>query len=68
MRYMGEAEVHRLSDLSRSTRWRLEKLGEFPFRRKISRNRIGWVDTEIWAWLRSRQKVGCSGGRINGSK
>jgi predicted DNA-binding transcriptional regulator AlpA len=60
MRFMGEAEVHRLSDLSRSTRWRLEKLGEFPLRRRISRNRIGWVDQEIMGWLESRKQVGLS--------
>jgi prophage regulatory protein len=58
MRFMGEVEVKGLSSLSRTTRWRLEQLGEFPRRRKISKNRIGWVDTEIMDWLKSRKQVG----------
>ena len=54
-RIIGEPECHRLSDLSRVTRWRLEKAGQFPRRRRISPNRIGWLLSEIQAWQRQRE-------------
>jgi prophage regulatory protein len=50
-RIIGESEVHRLTNLSRTTRWRLEREGKFPQRVRLSRNRVGWRADEISAWL-----------------
>ena len=54
-RFIGESECKRLTDLSRVSRWRLEKVGQFPRRRQISPNRIGWLLSEILAWQRERE-------------
>ena len=53
-RFLGEAEVERITNLSRTTRWRLERRGLFPKRRSISPNRVAWLETEIRLWLRSK--------------
>ena len=46
--------VRQLTGLSRSTVWRLEKNGQFPARRKLSANSIGWSLIELQAWMQSR--------------
>ena len=53
-RFLGEIEVARITDLSRTTRWRLERDGRFPKKRHISANRIGWLQSEILEWMESR--------------
>lgn len=40
--------------LSNSQRWRKERAGTFPRRVRISDNRIGYVESEIDAWIDSR--------------
>jgi prophage regulatory protein len=49
-----EPECHRISGLSRSTRWRLERVGKFPQRRRISPGCTGWLRSELLAWVASR--------------
>jgi prophage regulatory protein len=34
--------------------WRLEKAGTFPRRITLGPNRVGWVEAEVEAWLRTR--------------
>ena len=46
--------VRQLTSLSRSTVWRLEKNGQFPARRKLSANSVGWSLIELQAWMQSR--------------
>jgi prophage regulatory protein len=53
-RLIREEECARLSGVSRSTRWRLERRGRFPRRRQISENATGWLLSEVLSWLRSR--------------
>lgn len=53
-RYIREEECFRLSGLSRTTRWRLERKGQFPKRRQLSDNAIGWLLSEVLAWRGSR--------------
>lgn len=53
-RFIGEAECKRITNLSRTTRWRLENSGNFPARRQISQSRVAWLRSEIMAWLESR--------------
>lgn len=45
------------SGISRSTAWRLEREGKFPLRRQLSSNAVGWLKSEIDAWIQSRKKV-----------
>lgn len=53
-RFLREREVQHRTGLSRSTRWRLERIGKFPRRRRISANAVAWLDSEIAAWIAAR--------------
>lgn len=43
--------VEQATQISRSTAWRLERLGRFPQRRRISANTVCWLSAEIEAWV-----------------
>ena len=49
-RFIREKECRELTGLSRTTRWRLERHGNFPHRRKISPNGVAWLLSEIRSW------------------
>ncbi len=53
-RFLREPEVHRVTALSRTTRWRLEQADRFPRKRKLSDNAVGWLASEIEAWMAER--------------
>lgn len=53
-RFIDFDEVHRRTGLSRVTIWRKERAGDFPQRRLITANRVGWVESEVARWLESR--------------
>ena len=53
-RFMREPEVRRITGLSRTTRWRLERARKFPRRRQISTNAVAWLASEIHAWMVER--------------
>lgn len=53
-RFIGEAEIKKITSLSRSTRWRLERSGGFPKKRRISPNRVAWLESEILDWIEAR--------------
>ena len=57
-RFLKKAEILGVTGLSHTTIWRLESKGEFPKRRKISPNRVGWVASEVQAWLNTKINVG----------
>jgi len=57
-RIVREPETKAVTGLSRTLRWRLEKEGKFPARRRISPRLTGWLMSEIQAWLESREKAG----------
>lgn len=46
-------EVQRLTDLSRTTIWRMERAGKFPPRLPLSGSRIGWRYNDIQEWIKS---------------
>lgn len=48
-------EVQSATGLSRSTVWRLIRAGKFPSSVKITDHATGWKQSEIEAWLASRQ-------------
>ncbi len=59
--FMNIREVAIMVGLSRATIYRLEKLGTFPERRRLSHNRVCWLRGEVESWksgivLASRQK------------
>ena len=55
-RIVRRPELARLTGLSLSTLWRLEQRGDFPSRRRLSANSVGWVETEVLAWVHGREK------------
>jgi len=50
-------EVQKMVGISRTSVWRLEKDGEFPKRRHISKRAVGWSQHEIQKWLESRPQA-----------
>ncbi|OEU72713.1 MAG: hypothetical protein BA869_01480 [Desulfuromonadales bacterium C00003107] len=50
--------VHEITGLSRTTIWRMEKVGKFPKRRQISSGRVGWLASEVNPWAEGRPVVG----------
>ena len=57
MRFLRIDEVIDKVGLSRPTIWRLERAGEFPRRRQLGRNSVGWVEEEVEKWMQSRVVV-----------
>jgi predicted DNA-binding transcriptional regulator AlpA len=53
-RFLLESEVRRITAISPVSRWRMEQRGEFPRRRKISPGRVGWLESEVTAWMETR--------------
>ena len=53
-RTLSFKRVRELTDLSRTTVWRLQRSGAFPKPLKISPGRIGWLEGDILAWQRAR--------------
>ena len=56
--FMREPEVKRITGLSRTTRWRLERDGKFPRKRQLSENVKANVASEIKAWVPSDRPRG----------
>jgi len=53
-RILPWSQVKVISGLSRTTVWRLQKTGDFPPAVQVSRNRVGWWQSELLAWKQSR--------------
>ena len=51
---LDEEKVHEMASLSRTTRWRMERRGDFPKRVRLSPGRVGWLKADIEAWISSR--------------
>nr|WP_201340436.1 AlpA family phage regulatory protein [Isorropodon fossajaponicum symbiont] len=47
-------EVQNMTGLSRTTLWRLENKGEFPYRVSLGGNSVGWKLSEIKGWIDER--------------
>ncbi|MBI4006146.1 MAG: AlpA family transcriptional regulator [Gammaproteobacteria bacterium] len=54
--------VQQRTGLSRSEIYRREGLGQFPKRVSIGARSVGWVHTEIQAWIEARIKESRKGG------
>ena len=54
MKFLRIGQVMQLTGLSRMTIYRLELAGEFPKRRRLSKNSVAWLDSDIAQWAESR--------------
>ena len=53
-RFILQSERRQMTGVSNPTWWRMEKRNEVPMRRQISPGRVGWLESEILAWMESR--------------
>ncbi|WP_436356210.1 helix-turn-helix transcriptional regulator [Brevundimonas sp. CEF1] len=53
-RLLSWSRVHDLTGLSRSTAWRLQRAGTFPKSVALSPGRVGWWESELTAWKKTR--------------
>ena len=56
-KFLRESQVAALTGLSKSTRWRLEKLGTFPKKRRLSAKSVGWLASEVEEWVQTRSSI-----------
>jgi prophage regulatory protein len=56
-RLLRTGEVLDRTGLGRTTIWRKERAGEFPPRRKIGNGIVGWLESEVDAWIQERPVV-----------
>jgi prophage regulatory protein len=54
LRFMRFAAVRERTGLSRSTIWRLERVGAFPKHHRISSNAVAWVEQDVIDWMRDK--------------
>lgn len=54
-RVIREAECRQLTGICRTTRYMMEKEGQFPARRKLGGRAVGWLLSEVAAWQQSRK-------------
>ena len=43
--------------LSKATLYKLIKAGDFPSQKRLGARSVGWLDTDIAAWIESRQSI-----------
>jgi len=53
-RFAREQECKKISGLSRTQRWVLEKEGKFPKRIKLSERAVAWRMSELMNWMEER--------------
>jgi prophage regulatory protein len=56
-RFLGMKDVVADSGLSKPTINRLHRAGDFPPKRKLSGNRIGWFESDYLAWKHTRARA-----------
>lgn len=56
-RILRRKNVRRVTGLSDTTIWRLEKAGKFPRRLQLTANTVGWSEREVRDWIESRKPV-----------
>ncbi|WP_349568448.1 helix-turn-helix transcriptional regulator [Azotobacter salinestris] len=57
-RILNTQTVCKTLSISRPTLWRWCRDGIFPQSRQIGPRRVGWLASEVQAWLDSRPEVG----------
>ena len=51
----ADGSLQAYTGLGYTTIFKLEKAGKFPARRKLSPGRVGWLKSEVDAWLASSE-------------
>lgn len=54
---LSKKTVFAMVGLSDTTIWRMERRGEFPRRKQLSKNRVAWVRKDIIDWINSRHNA-----------
>ena len=54
IRFLRCPEVCARTGLSRTTLWKLERHGQFPTRRVLTANTVGWLASEVEEWIITR--------------
>ena len=54
MRLLSKRQLKEIVLYSPQHIQRLENAGKFPKRVRLGVNRVGWVEDEVYAWLRQR--------------
>jgi prophage regulatory protein len=57
LQVIREQERFRMTALSRTQWWRLERAGKVPQRLKLGANSVGWLRHEIEQWIASRAEA-----------
>ncbi|BBP45868.1 hypothetical protein THMIRHAS_12410 [Thiosulfatimonas sediminis] len=63
---MSQAKIMRLKEvievtgLSRTTIYRKVKAGEFPQRKQLSARSVGWLESDVTAWINQCSTVGAA--------
>lgn len=57
MKMLRERQVKDLTGLSRVTRWRMERRGEFSRKVQLSPRAVGWPECEVVSWLNERAEA-----------
>lgn len=57
-RIARERERRQITGVSRTTAYELEKKGMFPRRVELTGGRVGWRESELDAWVKSRRPAG----------
>jgi prophage regulatory protein len=55
--FVRRNQLKQITGLSASTVWRLETEGIFPKRRKLSAGTVGWLYSEVEAFLNNSEAV-----------
>jgi predicted DNA-binding transcriptional regulator AlpA len=56
-RILSVSKTMDITNLSRTTLWRLENAGQFPKRKQITPRRVGYDSREVYEWMDSREAV-----------
>lgn len=67
VRVLRWPEIQKLTGLSRSTIWRLEKVGRFPRRFKIASKAVGWTAGDVRRWVDEMQATSATSRGITDS-
>jgi prophage regulatory protein len=57
MKLLRLREVIALTSLSRMSIYRYERAGNFPRRRRLGSNSVGWLDEDVFEWMRTRPAI-----------
>ncbi len=52
MKLIRMQQLKEMTGLSMSTILRMERMGKFPRRRKISTQAMGWLSSEVETWMK----------------